>query len=169
MYRFNWGLVVRKKAEKTSNLLENDILLKEERDRARKLTRGIQGFGSFAQRSSSSSMKSILRESSLDGKFGRSNSQFNYYENDENQPTYCSSNEQILVPQVEKLENPSADQTSFKENTNPDGEDLHKWNFKEESSELLQGQRDEESKVEVSGEDDHPFNEPEKQAIVSLL
>ncbi|KAF6137764.1 hypothetical protein GIB67_040472, partial [Kingdonia uniflora] len=49
---FNWGLTLRKKSERVLKLLERGTLLKEERDRARKLTRGIRGFGSFIKRSS---------------------------------------------------------------------------------------------------------------------
>ncbi|ERN07836.1 hypothetical protein AMTRI_Chr08g204180 [Amborella trichopoda] len=49
---FNWGLTVRKKSERVLNLLTERNLLKEERQRARKLTRGIQGFGSFTPRTS---------------------------------------------------------------------------------------------------------------------
>ncbi|KAE8665001.1 U-box domain-containing protein kinase family protein isoform 1 [Hibiscus syriacus] len=45
-------------------LLEKGPVLKEERNRARKLTRGIEGFSSFSQRSSSSSTQGILQESS---------------------------------------------------------------------------------------------------------
>ncbi|XP_019178632.1 PREDICTED: clathrin interactor 1 isoform X2 [Ipomoea nil] len=47
---FNWGLNVRKKSERVLQLLENEKLLKEERDKARKITRGIEGFGSFSHR-----------------------------------------------------------------------------------------------------------------------
>ncbi|EPS60305.1 hypothetical protein M569_14499, partial [Genlisea aurea] len=42
---FDWGSNVRKKSERILKLLENGPLLKEERDRARKVSRGIQGFG----------------------------------------------------------------------------------------------------------------------------
>ncbi|KAB2026214.1 hypothetical protein ES319_D06G203800v1 [Gossypium barbadense] len=45
--RFNWGLRVRKLSEKILKLLENESFLKEERSRARQLTMGIKGFGSF--------------------------------------------------------------------------------------------------------------------------
>lgn len=38
---------MRKKSERVVKLLEKGPLLKEERDRARKVTRGIRGFGSF--------------------------------------------------------------------------------------------------------------------------
>lgn len=51
---FNWGLTLRKKSQRVQKLLERGEALKEERQRARKLSRGIQGFGSFCDRSSSS-------------------------------------------------------------------------------------------------------------------
>ncbi|RWV89299.1 hypothetical protein BHE74_00053800 [Ensete ventricosum] len=44
---FNWGLQVKNKAERVLKLLEKGPLLKEERARARKISRVIQGFGSF--------------------------------------------------------------------------------------------------------------------------
>ncbi|XP_021296111.1 ENTH domain-containing protein C794.11c-like [Herrania umbratica] len=50
---FNWGLSVRKLSEKILMQLENELFLKEERARARKLTMGIKGFGSFSHLSSS--------------------------------------------------------------------------------------------------------------------
>ncbi|XP_058199568.1 epsin-3 isoform X2 [Rhododendron vialii] len=71
---FNWGLTVRKKSERILKLLEKGPLLKEERDRARKVTRGIEGFGSFCQRTSSA--EGVLRPSSFRA-YGRCNSQFN--------------------------------------------------------------------------------------------
>ncbi|PPR97173.1 hypothetical protein GOBAR_AA23494 [Gossypium barbadense] len=46
---FNWGLAVRKKSERVMKLLEKGPVLKEERNRARKLTRGIQGFGKLSK------------------------------------------------------------------------------------------------------------------------
>ncbi|KAH6761982.1 hypothetical protein C2S52_019415 [Perilla frutescens var. hirtella] len=46
---FNWGLSVKNKSERVVNLLEDRSYLKEERARARKLTIGIKGFGSFNQ------------------------------------------------------------------------------------------------------------------------
>ncbi|KAL0436823.1 UNVERIFIED_CONTAM: Clathrin interactor EPSIN 1 [Sesamum radiatum] len=50
---FNWGLNVRKKSERILKLLEKGPLLREERDKARKISRGIQGFSSFCRRTSS--------------------------------------------------------------------------------------------------------------------
>ncbi|KVI06942.1 ENTH/VHS-like protein [Cynara cardunculus var. scolymus] len=49
--RFNWGLRVREKSERILKLLDEDrSFLKQERSRARKLTSGIKGFGSFTQK-----------------------------------------------------------------------------------------------------------------------
>lgn len=189
--RFNWGLAVRKKSLRIIKLLEKGPLLKEERDRARKLTRGIQGFGSFCQRSSA---KSILQESSQ-GTIERCNSQFNNYENDENQlPT---ANEEGLIQKDEKiqqrreettfesnkkignssswsgigagefLQNPET-KIGFKENMAPNKEGLHNWNFTGESNPLLES-RNHEPGVRSFIEDDHPFTESENQTTASLL
>ncbi|KAF7849793.1 hypothetical protein BT93_L0279 [Corymbia citriodora subsp. variegata] len=49
---FNWGARVGNLSERVQNLLDNDEYLREERERARKLTRGIQGFGSLQRLSS---------------------------------------------------------------------------------------------------------------------
>eukprot|EP01018_Ginkgo_biloba_P022187 Gb_20890 [translate_table: standard] len=51
---FDWGQSVRRKAERILELLSQEKLLKEERNRARKLSREIRGFGSFSPRTSSS-------------------------------------------------------------------------------------------------------------------
>ncbi|KAL4308255.1 hypothetical protein GQ457_01G044510 [Hibiscus cannabinus] len=96
--RFNWGLRVRKLSEKILKLLENESFLKEERSRARKLTLGIKGFGSFNQISSSN-----------DGSFnndGRFGSRLYFHQNDEEEEEQYfwefkerfSSNEDSLTP-----------------------------------------------------------------------
>ncbi|GFZ18011.1 ENTH/VHS family protein [Actinidia rufa] len=175
---FNWGLNVRKKSERVLKLLEKGPLLKEERDRSRKLTRGIEGFGSFCQRTS------ILRESSL-GTFGRCNSQFNDHGNEENQflpmnyedstKTEAKRSDETLenskpwncFPDGEVIENSGA-RTSFKENVAPKKElNFHEWNGTGELNSLLGDEKDDPS---VAGEEDHhPFNDTEHQATVSLL
>ncbi|XP_061358630.1 epsin-3-like [Gastrolobium bilobum] len=86
---FNWGLTVRKKSEQILKLLEERTLLKEERNRARKLSRGIQGFGSFYQRPNPA-QGGILRKKSLPTTFDQCNSDFNNHENEENQ-SFCSN------------------------------------------------------------------------------
>ncbi|XP_057789102.1 ENTH domain-containing protein C794.11c-like [Salvia miltiorrhiza] len=50
---FNWGLSVKNKSERVVDLLQDRSYLKEERARARKLTVGIKGFGSFNHTQSS--------------------------------------------------------------------------------------------------------------------
>ena len=191
--RFNWGLVVRKKSERILKLLEKGPILKEERDRARKLTREIRGFGSFSHRSSSA--ESVLRESPSFTTFGRSNSQFNSQENQENQ--FLNSNKElcievqksqrsyqdVIMPESgNKIENETAldslcntqvlekaeTQTSFKENMAPKKEELHIWNSTGESNALLDSKKDE-PRIEMSMEEDHPFNETENQTTASLL
>eukprot|EP01018_Ginkgo_biloba_P009974 Gb_34332 [translate_table: standard] len=52
---FDCGLNVRRKVERILELLSEDKLLKEERNRARKVSREIRGFGSFSSRTFSSS------------------------------------------------------------------------------------------------------------------
>ncbi|KAG2670175.1 hypothetical protein I3760_14G071200 [Carya illinoinensis] len=189
---FNWGLAVRKKAERVMKLLEKGPLLKEERDRARSVTRGIQGFGSFSQRSFPA--PGMLTESSSVTTFGRSNSQFNSQENEESQ---ISSSNKGLTKEVKLSEQNIKDitfesgnkmvnekprgslfdgqvlesaetQTSFKENMAPNQEELHRWNFTGESNLLLDGKKDEPG-AEMSIEEDHPFNRTENQTSASLL
>ncbi|KAK2637517.1 hypothetical protein Ddye_032309 [Dipteronia dyeriana] len=71
---FNWGLRVRKLSERILELLESDqAQLNEERSRARKLTRGIKGFGSFRQRCSTTN-ESCLGDYSSSTSYGRCNS-----------------------------------------------------------------------------------------------
>ncbi|KAF3330005.1 epsin-2-like protein [Carex littledalei] len=53
---FNWGSVVKKKSEKVLKLLGKGPQFREERERARKISHGIQGFGSFNQNSTSNTI-----------------------------------------------------------------------------------------------------------------
>ncbi|KAK2643095.1 hypothetical protein Ddye_024858 [Dipteronia dyeriana] len=195
---FNWGLSVRKKSERILKLLEKGPLLKEERDRARKLTRGIKGFGSFCHRSS---QKGILQESSR-GTFERCNSQFNNCENEENklpssndgqggsmqkvERSQRNMNEDAILESGKKIENSSSrwsfsdekqmlenpeteTQTNFKENMAPDKEEFDEWNFTGESKPLLDARNDD-LRAEVFTEDDHhPFNETENITTASSL
>ncbi|EEF28276.1 epsin-3 [Ricinus communis] len=184
---FNWGLAVRKKSERILKLLEKENLLKEERNRARKLTRGIQGFGSFCQRSSSTQ---ILQNASH-GAFARSNSQFNEHDSQENQ--IVCSNQENLISKGETMKKNSDDvasevierrqnlnsgdhfsndwmlekpETSFKENLAPKKEELHGWNCTGEDNPLLEARRDEPKIME----EDHPFSLAEKESVgVSIL
>jgi hypothetical protein len=71
---FNWGLRVRSLSERVLKLLESEPFLKEERGRARKLTHGIQGFGSFGLWSSST--EATLKNSCFEI-YGRCNPHYN--------------------------------------------------------------------------------------------
>ncbi|KAK2985032.1 hypothetical protein RJ640_015627, partial [Escallonia rubra] len=167
---FNWGLNVRKKSERITKLLDEGFLLKEERNRARKLSRDIQGFGSFCHRASST--QGILQESSF-ATFGRCNSQFNDHGNQENQ-LLNSNEEEIRTKHDENVKSRNifsdceiaenfGTQTSFKENKAPKKEDPTG-----ESNPLLGGHKDDFRNAVVI-EEDHPFNEAEPLATVSLL
>lgn len=191
--RFNWGLAVRKKSERILKLLQKGPLLKEERDRARKLSRGIQGFGSFCQRSSST--QGVLRETPIVG-YGRSNSEFHSHESQENQ--LLSSKEENLTFKSEnssqsqgklnltieyrtETENSNslgsfdnhqvAEKTeiNFKENLAPKKEETHRWNCTGESNPLLDDKNIETRNGNSTEDDDHPFNETGYQASASLL
>lgn len=195
---FNWGLNVRKKAERILKLLDDRLFLKEERNKARTVTRGIEGFGSFCNRSSSD--QHVLHESSLRS-FGKCNSQFNEHGNKENSISLFddqyftnrklenskqanSDNSNFALNR--KLENSTSwrdsdDQrmlekdsarTTFKENKTPKGkvyaEDLDDWDTAEESNALLSKQ-EADSRMNISMEDDHPFNLSQHLKTVSLL
>ncbi|KAK6776396.1 hypothetical protein RDI58_027397 [Solanum bulbocastanum] len=145
---FNWGLNVRKKSERILKLLEDGQLLKEERNKSRKISRGIEGFGSFnIRRTTSSEEESAIKP------YGRSNSQFNHHENDDDDELQVS----------EKVD----DEYLVKENIAPSDE-MHKWNFKGESKALLDEQK-EEPRMVFSSEEDHPFRETDQLTSVSLL
>ncbi|XP_051116087.1 epsin-3-like [Andrographis paniculata] len=67
---FNWGSSVKNKSERIVKLLQDREYLKEERTRARKLTVGIKGFGSFSHGGTSSTQADTaraLRSKSLEG------------------------------------------------------------------------------------------------------
>lgn len=181
MYRFNWGLNVAKKSAKILKLLEERPLLKEERERARNLSRGIQGFGSFTHRTSSA--QGVLQESST-ANYGRSNSQFNHQENDENQ--FPPSNKEYLTKQdtfgenanpfsIKKIGNSISQNshthhqtdenlvalTSCKENMVPQEEE----NSAGESKPLLEN----DSRDGIFVDEDHPFNDAGHLSTASLL
>ena len=173
-------------------MLEEESLLKEERNRARKLSREIQGFGSFNQRLTAA--QGILREKSLPTTFGRSNSDFNNHENQENQSS-CSNScldtaavkspspshhvgtvmPQDSVETLSYLDDQGENQmlkkseTSSKENMTPSKEEYHAWNLKGESNPLLEGSQEDSRLGIFTAEDDHPFNSTEMHASSSLL
>lgn len=161
--RFNWGLAVRKKAEKVLKLLEKGELLKEERKRARELSRGIQGFGSFNHKSSSHSLSGdeVLQESTL---YRKCNSNFTKKHNEDDQEnTMVSPTDADNFPQP-LVSDPSEETgTGMKENMDPEGDENTEFN-------PLLGSLKKEGQ-ELAGEDEnHPFTDGEsKNTVVSLL
>lgn len=132
----------------------------------------------------------MLKESPSLATIGRSNSQFNSQENQENQFSDSNkgvqksqpSHQDLILESCNKMENEKSwgslcssqvlekgeTQTSFKENMAPKKEELHRWNFTGESNPFLDGKKDE-PKIEVSMEDHHPFSDTENHTTASLL
>lgn len=168
--RFNWGLNVRKKSERVLQLLENGKLLKEERDKARKITRGIEGFGSFSLRTQSGEG---VKEESTPESYRKCNSLFvddGKQEDDSKSesPTisWSGSDDSNMTGSFSS----SSTLNSFKENMAPESvlrEEMHEWNGKGESNPLLSGQIAD-SRIGSSLEEDHPFTD-EPLTTVSLL
>ncbi|KAF5189507.1 Epsin-2 [Thalictrum thalictroides] len=176
---FDWGLTVRKKSERLQLLLERGPLLKQERDRSRKLSRGIQGFGSFCNRSSTEEWSSRKQSS---GKFRRSNTNYNDSEQDQFQFLEAPEKSQLIlgtpvkdlniaessnnVSNLAKLEF----QEVLKENILPAEALLPRKLCEEdcmiESNSLLSHQNNE---LKTTIEEDHPFNDHDQQSTASLL
>ncbi|KAJ0248332.1 ENTH/VHS family protein [Hirschfeldia incana] len=154
---FNWGLSVRRKAEKVLKLLEKGDLLKEERKRARELSRGIQGFGSFNRKPSKNE---VLHESSA---YRKCNSNFTkYIEDDQEINTMVSPNVTGHSPQPLVIDPNEESGKSMKENMDPeDGETT-------EINPLL-GCDKKEGQDQLEEEENHPFTDGESKHIVSLL
>ncbi|KZV34485.1 ENTH/VHS family protein [Dorcoceras hygrometricum] len=175
---FNWGETVREKAERVLKLLEKGPLLKEERDRARKISRGIQGFGSFHHRTSSG--QGTQHESSSLKTFDRCNSQFNDHANHEDVLPEEGETKGKAEKQVnQRVENFTSSVSiptggDSKENLVPNqglllrelSEEI--WFFKGESNPLLDDKKDE-SRINLLTEDHHPFDDAEHLTNVSLL
>ncbi|OWM87490.1 hypothetical protein CDL15_Pgr022601 [Punica granatum] len=89
---FNWGLRVQKLSERVLKLLQERHFWQEERTRARKLTQGIKGFGSFCQRQCSLDVD--FENPSVWKMYGRWNSHGNAYDNEE---------DELLVPNLEEV------------------------------------------------------------------
>lgn len=154
---FNWGLSVRRKSEKVLRLLEKGDLLKEERKRARELSRGIQGFGSFNRKPSKNE---VLQESSSCRK---SNYNFTkYIEDDQEINTMVSPNVTGHFPQPLVIDPNEESGRSMKENMDPEDE---------ENTEInpLLGCDKKEGQDLVEEEENHPFTDDENKHIVSLL
>ncbi|CAN6823345.1 unnamed protein product [Brassica oleracea] len=154
---FNWGLSVRRKSEKVLRLLEKGDLLKEERKRARELSRGIQGFGSFNRKPSKNE---VLQESSS---YRKCNSNFTkYIEDDQEINTMVSPNVTGHFPQPLVIDPNEESGRSMKKNMDPEDE---------ENTEInpLLGCDKKEGQDLVKEEENHPFTDGENKHIVSLL
>lgn len=164
---FNWGLAVRKKSERILKLLEDAILLKEERENARKITREIKGFGSFSAKSTS------LLEETTSTTFGRSHSQFNEHgnENDDHENGYMKPTVKILDEDVKVVDRSHSIKRFFKENLAPRNGGFHGWSNKvgEENSLLDGSLKDQKNGGMTIEEEDHPFNGTENHSRLSLL
>ncbi|XP_078179540.1 ENTH/VHS family protein [Carex rostrata] len=91
---FNWGLTVKNKSERVLKLLEKGTFLKEEREKARRLSHGIKGFGSLNRNKPSTSNGKMDHEPKL---FGRSNSQYENYTGKEREDLNKSDEMERLV------------------------------------------------------------------------
>lgn len=178
--RFNWGLTVRKKSERVSKLLEEGNLLKEERNNARRLSRGIQGFGSFHQKSTPA--QGVLREKSLPTTLRRCDSDSDNHEDQENQSSCTNKvvdteaaksagqqgNFKIYQDDLDESQQQlQKSESSSKENMEPSKEE---WELNGESKPLLDCGEEDSKPGNFRTEDDHPFNSTtEMHATSSLL
>ncbi|KAL3625879.1 hypothetical protein CASFOL_030408 [Castilleja foliolosa] len=161
---FNWGLNVRKKCERILKLLEKGPLLKEEREKARKISRGIQGFGSFNVRTSTGQQQ-ILNESTAVKAFGRSNSEYNDHRANQDDLFSSPTEKNVMVKtKTEKLLLFPPTSAGSKENLGP-GQGI---DIVVESKPLL-GEQNGNSGIRLAMKDDHPFDETDRQTAMSLL
>ncbi|CAK9327034.1 unnamed protein product [Citrullus colocynthis] len=171
---FNWGISVRKRSERILNLLDKGSLLKSERDKARKLTREILGFGSFSPRGS----QGILEHSSSPiGRYGKCNSNFNSLDNLDQEHQVLSyqnaanpqRNQDASVVHNQKIQMLET-RESVQGNLVPNKEELHRWHDGVcKVKPLLSGKIREEFKNEISADDYHPFIDDEPETNASLL
>ncbi|KAM1708273.1 hypothetical protein ACFX2K_001267 [Malus domestica] len=96
---FNWGLSLRKLSKRVLKLVEDEVFFREERARARNLTRGIEGFGSLSLQRSSF-IDSSLKGSSLKT-YERSNSHYNDHQSRESQ-VFGSNKKFVMKEEMEK-------------------------------------------------------------------
>ncbi|XP_028757106.1 epsin-2-like [Neltuma alba] len=156
--RFNWGLTLQKKSERILMLLEDGPLLKGERERARKVTRGIQGFGSFSERSAP-------REASSSTPFGRCHSDFNNHHTVEFETMYSRDD----LGEIGMLQN--SDTSTKEDMAAGKKEESHLWNLKEESDPMINRGKGY-SRLHMfmdEQEYDHPFNSTDMHVNASLL
>lgn len=168
---FNWGLNVRKKSERVLQLLENGKLLKEERDKARKITRGIEGFGSFSHRTHAAG-EGLNKEESTPEPYRKCNSLFiddGKQEDDSKSESPTISWSGSDDSSMNGSSSSASTINSFKENMaqEEDEEEVNEWNGKGELNPLLSGQITD-SRTGNSQEEDHPFTD-EPLSTVSLL
>ncbi|KAI7732084.1 hypothetical protein M8C21_031363 [Ambrosia artemisiifolia] len=178
---FNWGLNVRTKSERILKFLNDSSMLKEERARARKLSRGIEGFGSFNHRNAS---ETSVEQQLFVEKFKRSNSQFIEHQNlQKNQILPIIQDENFKSKNLVELKNEHSGYESGSSDNVTVGKLGSQWSLKEnmvpkedhvlvptgESNPLL-GDRKKDSRVMA---DDaiakHPFNDEESEAKMSLI
>ncbi|XP_031100397.1 epsin-3 [Ipomoea triloba] len=167
---FNWGLNVRKKSERVLQLLENGKLLKEERDKARKITRGIEGFGSFSHRTHAAAEG--VKEESTPEPYRKCNSLFiddGKQEDDTKSESPTISWSGSDDSSMNGSSSSASTLNSFKENMalEEDEEEVNEWSGKGELNPLLSGQITD-SRTSNSQEEDHPFTD-EPLSTVSLL
>lgn len=166
---------VRKKSARVLKLLEKGPLLKQERDKARKVSRGIQGFGSFCVRASSD------QESSLKS-LHRCNSDFTPHTNQDDLisiyqdvSTKTQTEKTLFTPTTTKTHN-STPLVDSKENLAPTKRVLEKElmersrNCTGEKKALL-GERRDDSRIKTSieNQDHHPFEDSNNLTAMSLL
>ncbi|XP_058761336.1 ENTH domain-containing protein C794.11c-like [Vicia villosa] len=166
---FNWGLTVRKKSERVMKLLEEGTLLKEERNNARKLSRGIQGFGSFNQKSTPAS--AILREKSLPTTLGRCNSDSNNQEDQEKNSSFKMMNSVKKNMMIYQDDDDDIGNNQLIQKSESSSKENMGWNMNGESQSLLELGEDDYSRMgRFKIEDDHPFNSTtEVHGTASLL
>ncbi|CAA2987757.1 Hypothetical predicted protein [Olea europaea subsp. europaea] len=169
---FNWGLNVRRKTERVLKLLEKGPLWKEERNRARKISRGIEGFGSFSYKTTPG--QEFLQESSNKA-FDKCNSQFNEHGNRDELFSVSNEDNMVEIKHEKPLypTNPAMNDNpriNLKENMVPNqgvvmGESNDQnWTCVAESKPLLDEQKLE-PQINMPMED-HPFNDAEIQTTL---
>ncbi|XP_027351471.1 epsin-3-like [Abrus precatorius] len=139
---FNWGLSVRRLSERISKLLRNKDFLKEERARARHISSGIKGFGSFSQRSSTMDEGFNDLASKI---YGRCNSYFDQRQHDKYDLTSLAK--KLYTADGQKRE-----------------QQVHEHM---ECSRLLEQENNSNSREDI--EEYHPFVDQEKLTTASLL
>ncbi|KAK7340893.1 hypothetical protein VNO77_21610 [Canavalia gladiata] len=141
---FNWGLSVKRLSERILKLLRNKDFSREERARARHISSGIKGFGSFSQRSSANIDETL---NDLTCKiYGRCNSYFDQCQHEE---------EYDFASLGKKLHTADGNEREQQVHQNV------------EYSKLLEQENNSNSGEDI--EESHPFVDQEKLTTASLL